>query len=135
MVKSIEAVVASVSPHTIYTHHAGDLNIDHVICHRAGMTACRPLPASSVRQILAMEIPSSTEWAQKASGAFIPNCFVEISATRTAKQRALAAYAEEMRDFPHPRSIESITAMERWRGASAGLPCAEAFIVLRQIEV
>ncbi|MDE2374405.1 MAG: PIG-L family deacetylase [Hyphomicrobiales bacterium] len=132
--KSIEEVVASVTPYAIYTHHLGDLNIDHVICHRAVMTACRPLPASSVRQILAMEIPSSTEWAPEASRAFTPNCFIEISATRAAKQRALAAYAEEMREFPHPRSVESITALENWRGAAAGLACAEAFMVLRYIE-
>lgn len=135
VIKSIKSVVAGVAPHTIYTHHAGDLNIDHVICHRAVMTACRALPISSVRRILAMEIPSSTEWALEAAGAFTPNYFVEISATRTAKQRAVAAYAEEMRDFPHPRSVEAIAALEHWRGASAGLPCAEAFMMLRHIEV
>jgi N-acetylglucosamine malate deacetylase 1 len=134
VVKSIEKIVASVTPHAIYTHHSGDLNIDHVICHRAVMTACRPLSASSVRRILAMEIPSSTEWASESSKTFTPNCFIEISATRAAKRRALAAYAEEMRAFPHPRSVESITALENSRGAAAGLACAEAFMVLRQIE-
>jgi LmbE family N-acetylglucosaminyl deacetylase len=135
VVKAVEAVVTDVRPHTIYTHHAGDLNIDHVICHRAVMTACRPLPGSSVRRIFAMEVVSSTEWAPEGTGAFIPTRFVDIAATRTAKRQALAAYAEEMRPFPHPRSQEGINALEQWRGAAAGLSCAEAFIVLRDIEL
>lgn len=134
VVKAVEAIVNDVEPHTIYTHHAGDLNIDHVICHRAVMTACRPLPGSSVRRIFAMEVVSSTEWAPEGSGAFIPSRFVDISATLATKQRALAAYAEEMRAFPHPRSQEAIKALEQWRGAAAGLSCAEAFMVLRDIE-
>jgi len=134
VVKAVEAVVNDIGPHTIYTHHAGDLNIDHVICHRAVMTACRPLPGSSVRQIFAIEVVSSTEWAPHPTAVFVPTRFVDIAATRVAKQRALAAYAEEMRPFPHPRSQESVEALERWRGTSAGLSYAEAFMVLRDIE-
>jgi LmbE family N-acetylglucosaminyl deacetylase len=134
VVKAAEAVVTDVRPDTIYTHHAGDLNIDHVLCHRAVMTACRPLPGSSVRRIFAIEIASSTEWALAASNSFVPNRFVDISASRAAKQRALESYAEEMRPFPHARSHEAIKALEHWRGASAGLACAEAFMVLRDVE-
>ena len=63
VVQAIEAVIASVQPATVYTHHAGDLNIDHAICHRAVLTACRPLPGSKLRRIYAMEVASSTEWA------------------------------------------------------------------------
>jgi N-acetylglucosamine malate deacetylase 1 len=134
VVKAVETAVNDIKPHTIYTHHAGDLNIDHVICHRAVMTACRPLPGSSVQRILAMEVVSSTEWAPEGSGKFMPSRFVDISATHAIKQRALDAYAEEMRAFPHARSYESIKALEVLRGVSVGLPCAEAFMVLRDIE-
>ena len=134
VIKAVEAIVGDVGPHTIYTHHAGDLNVDHALCHRAVMTACRPLPGSMVRRILAMEVASSTEWSGQSSGTFVPSRFVDISATRDAKRRALAAYAEEMRPFPHSRSNEAIAALEHWRGASAGLTCAEAFMVLRDIE-
>lgn len=134
VVQAVESIVHSVEPHTIYTHHSGDLNIDHVICNRAVMTACRPLPGAPVRRILAMEVPSSTEWAPGASVSFVPTYYVDISATRAKKHRALQAYAEEMRSFPHPRSFEAVAAFEQWRGATVGLSCAEAFTVLRDIQ-
>ena len=82
-----------------------------------------------------MEVPSSTEWAAPSAGdAFLPSRFVDISAVQDIKRRALEAYAEEMRPFPHPRSFEAVEALAKWRGASAGLSAAEAFMVLRDIE-
>jgi|SRR5579871_952146 LmbE family N-acetylglucosaminyl deacetylase len=135
IIKAIEPIVEKVAPDTLYTHHAGDLNIDHVICHRAVLTVCRPMFRSSVRRIYGMEIPSSTEWGSPdAANAFVPTRFVDITATAGAKRQALEAYAEEMRPFPHPRSFEAIEALAAWRGASAGLKAAEAFTVIRDIE-
>lgn len=133
--QAIERVIAAIGPVTIYTHHAGDLNIDHVICHRAVLTACRPLPGFKVRRIYAMEVPSSTEWASPApNNAFVPTRFVDISAVQEIKRRALEAYSEEMRPFPHPRSFEAIDVLAKWRGATAGLAAAEAFMILREVE-
>ena len=134
VVRAIEAVISAIKPVTIYTHHAGDLNIDHAICHRAVLTACRPMPQSSVRSIFAMEVASSTEWATPhAATTFVPTRYVDISSTMAVKRRAMDAYAEEMRPFPHPRSIEAITALATWRGATAGLTAAEAFVVVREV--
>jgi N-acetylglucosamine malate deacetylase 1 len=135
IIHAIEPVLKKVTPDTIYTHHFGDLNIDHVLCHRAVLTACRPMSHSSVRRIYGMEIPSSTEWSTpNTANAFLPTRFVDISATAGAKRRALEAYAEEMRPFPHPRSLEAIDSLAAWRGASAGLEAAEAFTVIREID-
>ena len=132
VVKAIESEVVKIRPTTIYTHHAGDLNIDHVICNRAVLTACRPLPGQSVRNIYAMEIASSTEWGFRAP--FVPTRYVDISKFLELKRRALEAYAEELRAFPHPRSYEAVEALGRWRGSAVGLAAAEAFMVLREIE-
>jgi N-acetylglucosamine malate deacetylase 1 len=135
IIQAIEPVIENVAPRTIYTHHVGDLNIDHVLCHRAVLTACRPVSGSSVRRIYGMEIPSSTEWSSpNAASTFLPTRFVDIYATAGAKRRALEAYAEEMRPFPHPRSLEAIDSLAAWRGASAGLKAAEAFTVIREID-
>jgi LmbE family N-acetylglucosaminyl deacetylase len=133
--QAIEGIIAKTDPAVVYTHHAGDLNIDHAICHRAVLTACRPLPGSNVRAIYAMEVASSTEWAApSAVNAFQPSRFVDISAVQDLKRRALQAYVEEMRPYPHPRSFEAIEALVKWRGATAGLQAAEAFMVLREVE-
>lgn len=135
VVQALESVIAEVMPSIIYTHHAGDLNVDHQVCHHAILTACRPVAASSIRSIYAMEVASSTEWSSLSGAAtFVPTRFVDISATWAAKCAALAAYSEEMRAFPHPRSKEALEALARWRGATAGLNLAEAFITLREIE-
>ena len=134
VIHAVESVVREVGPSTIYTHHAGDLNVDHSICLRAVLTACRPLPGSLVRQVYAIEIPSSTEWAPPgANSAFVPSRFVDVTASLPTKLAALEAYAEEMRPFPHPRSAAAVEALARFRGASAGLEAAEAFVVLREI--
>jgi N-acetylglucosamine malate deacetylase 1 len=133
--QKIEGVIREIAPTTIYTHHAGDLNIDHALCCRAVLTACRPLPGSTVRRIYAMEVASSTEWALPGAGqTFVPTRFVDISSYLETKRRALEAYAAEMRDFPHARSFESIAALATWRGASVGLRAAEAFVVIREVE-
>jgi LmbE family N-acetylglucosaminyl deacetylase len=131
IVNSIEHVLKRATPTVVYTHHAGDLNIDHQICHRAVMTACRPLPGSQIRRIYGIEVLSSTEWG---SLPFVPTRFVDISSTLSLKMDALRAYDEEMRPFPHARSYEAVEALAKLRGASVGLTAAEAFMVLRDIE-
>ena len=98
------------------------------------MTACRPTPGHCVRTILAFEVPSSTEWrSPSANSPFVPNTFVDVSGVLAAKARALEAYDEEMRSWPHARSIAAIEHLARWRGASVGVAAAEAFILLRRI--
>ncbi|TAN56503.1 MAG: PIG-L family deacetylase [Rhodospirillales bacterium] len=134
IVKKIEEVVKRTCPDIVYTHHGGDLNIDHRIVHQAVLTACRPLPGSKIRKILAFEILSSTEWATPGADAFRPNHFVDVSAHWKAKLAALRVYESEMRPFPHSRSLEAVEALSKFRGASAGMPCAEAFMILRSIE-
>jgi len=134
VVQAIEKVLAELRPHTIYTHHSGDLNIDHSLINRAVLTACRPQPEGLVKNIYAFEVVSSTEWAEPAHGkAFIPCHFVDIEPYLDTKLAALEAYSFEMRPFPHPRSAEAVMALARWRGSCAGLASAEAFQVLRQI--
>ncbi len=135
VVRDIEKVMARCVPNIVYTHHAGDVNIDHRIVHGAVIAACRPQPGHAVKQLLFFETPSSTEWRPPASHAvFAPNWFVDISATLELKLQALVAYAPELREFPHPRSLQAVEHLARWRGASAGLAAAEAFELGRLID-
>src|SRR5207344_2354270 len=111
VVKLVEDLIEKFKPAVIYTHHPGDLNIDHGVVHRAVLTATRPLPGLSVREIYAFEVPSSTEWAfQRLEPVFRANVFVDVSATLEAKLAALACYEGEGRRFPHPRSPEALRA-------------------------
>jgi LmbE family N-acetylglucosaminyl deacetylase len=134
IVKLVEGLIEQVEPEVIYTHHAGDLNIDHGIIHRAVLTATRPVAENRVREIYAFEVPSSTEWAfQRIEPGFRPNYFVDITKTIEAKIAAMECYETEARKFPHPRSPEALRAFAvRW-GSVAGCGAAEAFELVRSI--
>lgn len=132
--KVAEAHIREVGPDTIYTHHSGDVNIDHSSVHRAVVTACRPQAGQTVDTLLFFEIPSSTEWQPPGSAApFLPNWFIDISDALEAKMNALKAYDHEMRPWPHPRSYRGVESLARWRGATVGCEAAEAFILGRRI--
>jgi N-acetylglucosamine malate deacetylase 1 len=134
VVKAIEDEIDRLQPHTVATHHCGDVNIDHRIIHEAVVTACRPHPGHSVRRMLAFEIASSTEWQPPGSNvSFQPNWFEDVSATLTNKLEALNVYQSEMREWPHARSLKNIEHMARCRGSSVGCDAAEAFILLREL--
>ena len=39
-----------------------------------------------------------------------------------------------MREYPHPRSLQAIEAIDSFRGATAGYKSAEAFEIYRKIQ-
>lgn len=134
IVQPLEQVISEFKPSTIYTHHGGDLNIDHRLAHQAVLTACRPQPKGLVTRILTFETPSSTEWSSASIGApFSPNWFVDISTVIDKKMAALHCYEEELRSFPHARSLEGVRALAQLRGSSCGVHAAEAFMLIREV--
>jgi len=132
--KAVEKIVSEKTPGLVYTHHWGDLNIDHRRTFEAVMTACRPVGGCSVEKILCFEVLSSTEWnAQRSETAFAPNCFIDISSTLQKKLDGLSEYIGEVRPFPHPRSLEAVSALAKLRGSTIGVAAAEAFEIAREI--
>lgn len=132
--KIVEELVARIAPRVIYTHHFGDLNIDHVVVHRAVLTATRPTAGQTVHDIYSFEVPSSTEWAFSQHGAaFRPNVFVDVAGTLETKIQALQCYDTETRAFPHPRSPEALRAIAARWGTVAGCDAAEAFELVRAV--
>lgn len=134
VIKIVEGLVDRWRPSVIYTHHGGDLNVDHQIVNRAVLTATRPVEGQPVKELYMFEIASSTEWAfQQMAPAFKPNVFVDIQDTLALKVEGMQLYESEARPFPHPRSPEALTAIaQRW-GSVAGLKAAEAFEAVRVI--
>lgn len=133
VVQCLEPIVRKLQPNIIYTHHHGDLNVDHRITHQAVLTACRPVPDSSVQEIYSFEVMSSTEWAMPTADPFSPNHYVDISNQLNNKMDALSAYQLEMREAPHSRSIEHLTKLAYHRGYSVGFLAAEAFVTVRTL--
>jgi LmbE family N-acetylglucosaminyl deacetylase len=134
VVRVVEAIMDEFKPDTVFTHHGGDLNVDHRRVCEAVATACRPHAGQTVRSLLAFEVASSTEWQLYGTApAFVPNWFCDVTTTLDRKLQALDAYAAELRDWPHPRSRRAVEHLARWRGATIGAQAAEAFVLMRQL--
>lgn len=130
--KSIENQISSFKPEIIYTHTNFDINIDHRMCYQATLVATRPQKNTKIKQVISYEVPSSTEWYFPSS--FSPNIFVDISKEISFKKNALKAYKNEIRQFPHPRSVDALDVISKRWGSVSGFKNAEAFSLLRKLE-
>jgi LmbE family N-acetylglucosaminyl deacetylase len=128
IVKEVEKEIKATKYRVIFTHHHNDLNIDHRIAYEATLTAARPLVDSTVDSIISFEAVSSSDWHSPYK--FKPNMFVNISSELKSKLEALNAYKNEIRQFPHPRSKETIEAVARRWGSLYGYNAAEAFEII-----
>jgi len=134
LVQRVEAEAERVKPQAVFTHFAGDLNIDHRLTFDAVMAAFRPRPGAPGQELYSFEVPSSTGWAgPDVERAFRPTVYVNVAKYLERKLSAMAAYTMETQPAPHARSLEAVEALARWRGAEVGLPAAEAFALLREI--
>ena len=134
IVQTIEAEIEEREPTVVYTHHYGDLNMDHELACRATVTATRPLADSGVERVLAFETLSATEWSvPEPSNAFQPTAFVDVSDHLDTKLEALSVYERELREPPHPRTPETVRQNAEVWGTKAGLDAAEPFELLREV--
>ena len=133
LAKCVETVIHSLKPEVIYTHHLGDLNIDHSLTARATMVACRPQPGCGVKEIYGFEVLSSTGWGAPQENPFVPDMFVDITDFLKKKIEAFSAYSHEVRPSPHARSKENVEYLAKYRGHNIGVNAAEAFKVLRLV--
>lgn len=135
IVKIVEAEKSAFKPDFIFTHHGGDLNIDHRKTFEAVLTATRPMAHEGVVGVLCFETFSATEWAFSSDQTgFRPNFFMPVSEQEIQlKQKAMAEYKFELRDYPHPRSIKSLEYFARANGSKIGHEFAESFEIVRLI--
>ncbi|EKE02085.1 MAG: LmbE family protein [uncultured bacterium] len=134
IVKKIEEIKEKIKPDIIFTHHFGDMNIDHQITYKAVLTATRPMEDESVKEIYSFEIPSSTEWNSfTRDKIFIPNVFFDITDTIDLKVKAMSKYKSELREYPHPRSLQHIRELAKVNGAQIGLDYCERFALIRSV--
>jgi len=133
--KIVEKAVNKTKPEIIYTHFSEDLNVDHRLTLQAVLTACRPQPGFCVKKILSFEILSSTEWQEKTQNKiFCPTEYNNITNFIDKKIKALDAYKNELKPFPHPRSKEGVKILAQYRGMEVGYKYAEAFQIIRNIK-
>ena len=135
IIKVVEKEKEDFCPEIIFTHHGGDVNVDHQRTFEAVITACRPMENEKVKTIITFETPSGTEWrASSDPKQFIPNMFVEVSEQDIlAKIKGMESYDFEKRAYPHPRSPEALKILAQQRGVMVGKKYAESFMIIRNI--
>jgi LmbE family N-acetylglucosaminyl deacetylase len=129
----VEEHVREFEPERVYTPQP-DVNRDHRVLFDSVAVATRPVPGSTVRQLLTYAPTSSTEWTPAPLNWFVPNWFVEVTGTIELKLAAFAHYETERREYPHPRSERAIRAAAEFYGSSCGCECAEPFVLVRSLE-
>jgi len=135
IIKVIEEEKNIFNPDVIFTHHGGDLNIDHQKTYEAVLTAFRPLKGETGKAIITFETPSSTEWRfNSVSLNFKPNFFISFSEKDLkTKMKGMESYDYEKRIFPHPRSSQALKIKAQSWGITIGEEYAEAFSIIRLI--
>lgn len=134
----LEQIIDEIKPDVVYTHHRGDSHQDHRAAFFITMSALRLNRGAKVSdvspRILSYEVLSSSERAAPFSSlAFLPNLYVDISSQLERKLAAARTYTTEIGRFPHPRSVEGIETLAKYRGMQAGVRAAEAFCLIRDV--
>lgn len=136
LVNAIREVVEQLRPEIIFVPNRSDAHSDHRIAFAAIQAVVKSfyMLKLGVRQILSCEVLSETEAATPLpENAFLPNVYVDVSATLQGKIDIMRLYRTELHAEPLPRTESAIRALARFRGATIGVEHAEAFMLIREI--
>ena len=127
-------IVKIVDPEIAFIPHKGDIHTDHVEVAKSAMVALRPVTAPNLKAIYAYETLSETEWnIPSVENAFIPNVWSDITNYLEIKLQAMNCYQTQIKEFPHPRSLEAIEALAKYRGSNICVKYAESFSLIRSV--
>lgn len=127
----LEGVVKRVLPNVVYTHHFAELNRDHRAAYEATAVAVRPYALPCFERLLCYQVDTLEHWGH---GPAQYNVYADISASLDAKLKAMAVYESEVREYPHPRSLEAMRQTALRNGAAAGLKAAEIFQLVLEVQ-
>lgn len=125
---ALEKLISEEKYDTVLCQEVGDINKDHREVFQSVSVAVRPHPFQSVKLFMSYYVNSSSEWGVILnSNGFRPNVFVDITSSIQTKLAAMTEYKSELRDYPHPRSIEAIENSAKYFGNMVGYKFAEPY--------
>lgn len=135
LMTSLRNAFEDAKPEWVYLVNRSDVHSDHRAAFEAVMAVLKPFHlGATVRRILCYETLSSTDATPALlERAFVPAAFADITPYIEKKLAVMELYQSEIQPFPQPRSLETIRALGRVRGATIGVGYAEAFMILREI--
>ena len=123
----LEKIIKKLKPKVVYTTPSNDLNKDHQKVFESTLVVSRA-HGNSVKEVLSYEIPAIIKFA------FTPTVYEDIHKEFPTKIKAFKQYKTEIMKFPHPRSIEAIETLSKFRGMESGLIRAEGFQLIKKIQ-
>lgn len=129
----LKTVIDEVNPDNVFIPHLGDMHSDHNEVAKSALVALRPV-SSKVKKIYAYETLSETGWTrQTPENTFCPNVYVDITKYINKKLKAMEAFNSQLHVFPHPRSLEAIEVLSKYRGSIVCKNNVESFMLIREI--
>jgi LmbE family N-acetylglucosaminyl deacetylase len=134
LVCDLKAYFNEMQHEIIYFPYCYDIHTDHQILSKAVWSASKAFRCGSIKKTLMYETISETDYSPiVAAKGFTPNVFADVSGFIDKKLEIAKLYETEILPTPFPRSLENIRALARYRGGSANIDYAEAFILAKEI--
>ncbi|MCR5250659.1 MAG: PIG-L family deacetylase [Lachnospiraceae bacterium] len=131
LITPLEEISEEFQPDIIYCQSGCDINRDHRILFEAAEVAFRPT-SEWIRDFYCFYTASSTEWGYPRN--FVPDTWIDISAVLEQKIEAFECYHSEIREYPHPRSSDSLRHQAHFWGNMCCMDAAEVLMTIRRIE-
>lgn len=131
IIKPISKIIEKLKPNIIYLPFQYDAHSDHRITFEAIFSCTKSFRHPSIEEILMYETLSETDFCISSTHAFYPNIFIDVTNTYDQKIEILRIYDNELNAHPFPRSIESVYALAKLRGAQRNVPFGESFMLIK----
>lgn len=132
IIENVSNIIHRIKPDALFLPNRSDPHTDHQIVFETTMASTKSFRCPFIKNIFLYETISETEFAPALhEKIFIPNIFSDISAYIEKKIEAMKIYKTEYGEHPFPRSDMNIKALAIYRGATAGVNFAEAFMGIR----
>lgn len=130
LIKPLEDISEEFRPEIIYCQSGTDINRDHKILFEAANVAFRPT-SEWIREFYCFYTTSSTEWGFPR--CFVPDTWVDITDVLETKIQAFERYHSEVREYPHPRSSDSLRYQAHFWGNQCCMDAAEVLMTVRRL--
>jgi LmbE family N-acetylglucosaminyl deacetylase len=134
IIEPMREVILRIAPDIVYLVHGGDIHSDHRQTFDAAMAVLKPFKSLRPVTIYCYECSSSTNVAAPmARYSFLPQVYCDISEFVERKLEILSIFETEIFPPPHPRSLDAVRALARYRGTTVSVDYAEAYMLIRQM--
>lgn len=134
LIPPLSKAISAIQPQTIIIPNRSDSHSDHKAIFNAVASCTKAFRYPFIEKVLMMEVISETDFALPLpEGQFIANYYVDITKEFEKKQEILKIYESELLPYPQTRNLNTMQALNRYRGSHINAEYAEAFMNLKTI--